>query len=152
MSRLFVPLSVGAPGSMSWLAGEPHRLGKIAARVGVTDGYVSRVADLAFLAPDVVEAMLNREQAAVKWRAFAYPNARRRTLPKHQLVALSKSARRCPPVRGPQREIGIDGRSNRGERGNGELVSSLAGTSPTRRRASRRCARRPTCDRHRQRR
>jgi hypothetical protein len=45
-------------------SGRASSFGEIAARVGVTDRYVTRIVDLAFLAPDVVEAMLNGEQAA----------------------------------------------------------------------------------------
>jgi hypothetical protein len=45
-------------------SGRAASFGKIAERVGVTDRYVSRIVDLAFLAPDVVEAVLNGEQAA----------------------------------------------------------------------------------------
>jgi hypothetical protein len=39
-------------------SGQASSFGEIAARVGVTDRYVSRIVDLAFLAPDVVEAGL----------------------------------------------------------------------------------------------
>jgi hypothetical protein len=45
-------------------SGRASSFGEIAARVGVTDRYVSRIVDLAFLAPDLVETILNREQAA----------------------------------------------------------------------------------------
>lgn len=45
-------------------SGRASSFGEIAARVGVTDRYVSRIVDLAFLAPDVVGAVLNGEQAA----------------------------------------------------------------------------------------
>ena len=44
-------------------SGRAASLGEIAERVGVTDRYVGRIVDLAFLAPDVVEAMLAGEQA-----------------------------------------------------------------------------------------
>jgi DNA invertase Pin-like site-specific DNA recombinase len=43
-------------------SGRASSFGEIAARVGVTDRYVSRIVDLAFLAPDVAETMLNGEQ------------------------------------------------------------------------------------------
>ena len=39
-------------------SGRAASFGEIATRVGVTDRYVSRIVDLAFLAPDVVEAAL----------------------------------------------------------------------------------------------
>lgn len=45
-------------------SGRASSFGEIAARVGVTDRYVGRIVDLAFLAPDVVEAILNGERAA----------------------------------------------------------------------------------------
>ncbi|MEO9228693.1 MAG: hypothetical protein ABI216_07075 [Devosia sp.] len=45
-------------------SGRASSFREIAERVGVTDRYVGRIVDLAFLAPDVVEAMLNGEQAA----------------------------------------------------------------------------------------
>ena len=45
-------------------SGQVASFGEIAERVGVTDRYVSRIVDLAFLAPDMVEAMLNGEQRA----------------------------------------------------------------------------------------
>lgn len=44
------------------MSGRAPSFGEIATRVGVTDRYVSRIVDLAFLAPDVVEAMLKGEQ------------------------------------------------------------------------------------------
>ncbi len=43
-------------------SGKASSFGEIAERVGVTDRYVSRMVDLAFLAPDVVETMLNGDQ------------------------------------------------------------------------------------------
>ena len=45
-------------------SGRASSFGEIAALIGVTDRYVSRIVDLAFLAPDVVEAMLGGEQSA----------------------------------------------------------------------------------------
>ena len=44
-------------------SGRASSFGEIAARIGVTDRYVSRIVDLAFLAPDVVETILQGEQA-----------------------------------------------------------------------------------------
>ena len=43
-------------------SGRASSFGEIATRVEVTDRYVSRIVDLAFLAPDAVEAILNGEQ------------------------------------------------------------------------------------------
>lgn len=45
-------------------SGRAASCGEIATRLGVIDRYVSRIVDLAFLAPDVVEAMLAGEQSA----------------------------------------------------------------------------------------
>jgi site-specific DNA recombinase len=45
-------------------SGKAASFKQIAERVGVTDRYVSRIVDLAFLAPDVVEAILAGEQPA----------------------------------------------------------------------------------------
>lgn len=43
-------------------SGGASSFGEIADRVGVTDRYVSRMVDLAFLAPDIVEAILSGQQ------------------------------------------------------------------------------------------
>lgn len=50
-------------------SGRAASFGEIAERVGVTDRYVSRMVDLAFLAPELIEAMLSgdyREDVSVK--------------------------------------------------------------------------------------
>lgn len=42
--------------------GRASSFGEIAARVGVTDRYVSRIVDLAIMTPDVIEAVLKGDQ------------------------------------------------------------------------------------------